>query len=147
MDIYIQWSLIYLCICVSAGTLLSANRGHNVTLPCFYGSSARNLCWYKQVAGEQPQIISSFYKHSPDSNKFHNQFQGNKRFSVRSGEGFYHLNIFNVRDSDSAMYYCGHTSVTVTEFINATFLILKGILFLILDIKLFSMVYFFFSPI
>lgn len=128
-DICIQWSLMYLCICVSAGTLLSANPGHNVTLPCFYDSSARNLCWYKQVAGEQPQILSSFYKHSPGSNKFHNQFQDNKRFSVRTGKGFYHLNIFNVQDSDSAMYYCGHTTGTVTEFNNGTFLVLKGILF------------------
>ncbi|XP_078132603.1 uncharacterized protein LOC144534508 [Sander vitreus] len=108
----------------ASGTLLSANPGHNVTLPCFYDSSAKNLCWYKQVAGEKPQIVSSFYKYSPDSNKFHNQFQ-DKRFSVRIGKGFYHLNIFNIRDSDSAMYYCGHTTGTVTEFNNGTFLVLK----------------------
>ncbi|KAA8582567.1 uncharacterized protein LOC116707407 isoform X1 [Etheostoma spectabile] len=108
----------------ATGTLLSTNPGHNVTLPCFYNSSAKHLCWYKQVAGEQPQIISSFYKYLPDSNKFYNQFQDNDRFSVHTGEGFYHLNIFNVQDSDSAMYYCGHTSSVVTEFNNGTFLVL-----------------------
>ncbi|XP_075943001.1 uncharacterized protein LOC142945948 [Anarhichas minor] len=108
------------------GALLYAKPGHNVTLPCFYVSRANNLCWYKQVAGEQPQIISSFYKHSPDSNIFYNQFKDNKRFSVHTDAGFYHLNISNVQDSDSAMYYCGHISIAVTEFENGTFLVLKG---------------------
>ncbi|XP_056225825.1 uncharacterized protein LOC130164862 [Seriola aureovittata] len=104
------------------GALLYANLGDNVTLLCF--SSERNLCWYKQVAGEQPQIISSFYKHS-FSNIFYNQFKDDKRFSVHTGAGFYHLDISNVQDSDSAMYYCGQTSVTVTEFSNGTFLAVK----------------------
>ncbi|XP_070786342.1 polymeric immunoglobulin receptor-like [Enoplosus armatus] len=107
------------------GALLYTNPGHNVTLPCFYASSAKHLCWYKQVAGEQPQIMSSFYKHLPNSNSFHNQFKGNARFSVHTGEGFYHLNISNVQDLDSAMYYCGQTKITVTEFDNGTFLFLK----------------------
>ncbi|XP_033961838.1 immunoglobulin superfamily member 2-like [Pseudochaenichthys georgianus] len=38
---------------------------------------------------------------------------------------FYHLNISNVQDSDSAIYYCGTTSGVVTEFDNGTFLVLK----------------------
>lgn len=94
-------------VCVSDGALLYTYPGHSVTLSCFYSASAKYLCWYKQVAGEQPHIISSVYKHSPDSNSFHNQFKDDKRFSVHAGEGFYHLNISNVQDSDSAMYYCG----------------------------------------
>ncbi|KAM6894191.1 uncharacterized protein PEZ65_021871 [Lycodopsis pacificus] len=107
------------------GALLYTKPGHNVSLPCFYVSGFNNLCWYKQVAGEQPQIISSFYKHSPDSNNFYNQFKDNKRFSVHTDAGFYHLNISNVQDSDSAMYYCGHINIAVTEFENGTFLVLK----------------------
>ncbi|XP_070849920.1 T cell receptor alpha chain MC.7.G5-like [Chaetodon trifascialis] len=109
------------------GALLYANTGDNVTLPCFYASdSAKYLCWYKQVAGEQPQIISSFYRHSPDTNKFHNQFKGDRRFSVHPGRGFYHLNISDVHNSDSAMYYCGQISITVTDFDNGMFLVVKG---------------------
>ncbi|KAK9524538.1 hypothetical protein VZT92_016921 [Zoarces viviparus] len=107
------------------GALLYTKLGHNVTLPCFDVSNSNNLGWYKQVAGEQPQIITSFYKHSPDSNIFYNQFKDNKRFSVHTAAGFYHLNISNVQDSDSAMYYCGHVSVAVTQFENGTFLVLK----------------------
>uniref|UniRef100_A0AAQ4P8H7 Ig-like domain-containing protein n=1 Tax=Gasterosteus aculeatus aculeatus TaxID=481459 RepID=A0AAQ4P8H7_GASAC len=114
--------------CLWSGALLYATPGQSVTVPCFYASGAKHICWYKQVAGEQPQIISSFYKHSPDSNSFHNQFKDNKRFSVYAGAGFYHLNISNVQDSDSAMYYCGHATIMMTEFDDGTLLVLKGIL-------------------
>ncbi|KAL6118797.1 sirpd [Pungitius sinensis] len=109
----------------ASGALLYATPGQSVTVPCFYASEAKHICWYKQVAGEQPQIISSFYKHSPDSNSFHNQFKGNERFSVHTGAGFYHLNISNVQDSDSAMYYCGRTTIKITEFDDGTLLVLK----------------------
>ncbi|XP_041820974.1 uncharacterized protein LOC121626493 [Chelmon rostratus] len=119
--------VLLVSLCRAYGALLYANTGHNVTLPCFYASdSAKHLCWYKQVAGERPQIISSFYKHSPDTNSFHNQFKGDKRFSVHAGRGFYHLNISNVQSSDSAAYYCGQISVTVTEFNNGIFLVVKA---------------------
>ncbi|XP_070711343.1 uncharacterized protein [Pempheris klunzingeri] len=107
------------------GALLYATEGQNVTLPCFYASNVNHLVWYKQVPGEQPRIISYFYKHLPKHNGFHNHFKNNKRFSVHSGEGFYHLNISNVLDWDSAMYYCGKTNVAFTEFDNGTYLVLK----------------------
>ncbi|XP_013878383.1 uncharacterized protein LOC106527912 [Austrofundulus limnaeus] len=107
------------------GDVLYANFGDDVSLPCFFTSSATHLSWYKQVAGEHPQIISFFYKSSPDSNRFYNQFQGNERFSVHIGEGFYNLNISNVQDSDAAMYSCSFTSISVTVFNNGTFLALK----------------------
>ncbi|KAM7377555.1 hypothetical protein PAMA_014051 [Pampus argenteus] len=107
------------------GALLFANIGDNVTLPCFYDSGAKNLCWYKQVAGEQPEIISSFYKHSHGSNNFYNQFKDNERFSVHIGERSYHLNISNAQLVDSAMYYCGQTSVAITQFHNGIFLVFK----------------------
>ncbi|XP_026152352.1 uncharacterized protein LOC113124112 [Mastacembelus armatus] len=124
---------------LSDGAVLYANPRDNVTLPCFYTSSAKYLGWYKQVAGEQPQIISSFYKHFIQSNIFHKQFKDNKRFSVHAGEGFYHLNISNVQHSDSAMYYCGQTHVAVTEFDNGTFLVLKGNFYIVLHFRDFTL--------
>ncbi|XP_051799918.1 uncharacterized protein LOC110967685 [Acanthochromis polyacanthus] len=105
------------------GALLYANLGDDVTLFCRYASEAKYLLWYKQVAGEQPQIISSFYKHSISS--FHNQFQGNQRFSVQTGQGFYHLKISDIQDSDAAMYYCGQNNMIGTEFDDGTLLVLK----------------------
>ncbi|XP_041841419.1 M1-specific T cell receptor alpha chain-like [Melanotaenia boesemani] len=104
------------------GDVIYASAGENVTLPCFYASSAKHLSWYKQLAGEQPQIISSIYKGS--ANVFYNNFKEG-RFSIHPGEDFYHLNISDVQDSDSALYFCGHTSITVTKFNKGTFLMLK----------------------
>ncbi|XP_072232395.1 uncharacterized protein [Leuresthes tenuis] len=121
----LRFYTLFIVLFRAYGDLLYANLGDNVTLPCVYSSSVKHLTWYKQVAGEQPQMVSSFYKHSPDSNSFQEPFKDEKRFSVQTGEGFYNLIISNVQDSDSAMYYCGHTSITVTEFYKATFLVLK----------------------
>uniref|UniRef100_A0A3P9NEX9 Ig-like domain-containing protein n=1 Tax=Poecilia reticulata TaxID=8081 RepID=A0A3P9NEX9_POERE len=108
--------------CFSDGDVLYADFGDNVTLHCFYTSSASHLNWYKQVPGEPPQIISTFYKHLPGSNTLHKQFKDNKRLSVYTKEGLYDLKISNIQDSDSALYYCGYTSISVTEFDNGTFL-------------------------
>ncbi|XP_061566126.1 uncharacterized protein LOC133420450 [Cololabis saira] len=112
-------------LCGAYGDVLYAHPGDNVTLSCFYTASSKHLSWYKQVAGQQPQIVSYFYESSSNSNKFFLEFESNERFSVHVGKGFYNLNISNVQDWDSAMYYCGHMTVTVTEFETATFLILK----------------------
>uniref|UniRef100_A0A3B5QUY9 Immunoglobulin kappa light chain-like n=1 Tax=Xiphophorus maculatus TaxID=8083 RepID=A0A3B5QUY9_XIPMA len=131
-----------LCCCVSADTnnletnlwagafsftsLLSVSLTlslYNVTLRCFYTSSASHLNWYKQVPGESLQIISTFYKHHAGSDTFHKQFKDNRRFSVHTEEGLYDLKISDVRDSDSALYYCGYTSISITKFDNGTFLL------------------------
>uniref|UniRef100_A0A3Q3GIT4 Ig-like domain-containing protein n=1 Tax=Kryptolebias marmoratus TaxID=37003 RepID=A0A3Q3GIT4_KRYMA len=119
---FIYFRLLYsdLFFCVSDGDVLYANLGDDVSLPCFFTSSATHLSWYKQVAGEQPRIISSFYKSSLNSNIFYNQFKDNRRFSVDTGGGFYNLNISNIQDSDSAMYSCSYTRVSVTIFISGT---------------------------
>uniref|UniRef100_A0A3Q3DZC0 Uncharacterized LOC109992832 n=1 Tax=Labrus bergylta TaxID=56723 RepID=A0A3Q3DZC0_9LABR len=114
-------------LCLSDGALLYADPGQHVTLPCVFTSSAKYMSWYKQVAGEKPQIMSSFYKHSRDAIGFFNQFKDKNRFSAQTGEGFYHLIISNVQESDSAMYYCGQTSITTIEFHEGIFLVLKGI--------------------
>ncbi|XP_039896696.1 uncharacterized protein LOC120739098 [Simochromis diagramma] len=107
------------------GALLYARLGDKVTFHCSFASRAKYLSWYKQVIGESPRVISSFYKHLLDSNSFHPGFKNNQRISVDSGEDFYRLNIFNVQDSDSAMYYCGQTSISVTKFDDGTFLVLR----------------------
>ncbi|XP_041635641.1 uncharacterized protein LOC121504693 [Cheilinus undulatus] len=121
----LSFYLLCLCLCTAYGALLYADHGQNVTLECFFTSSAKYLSWYKQMAGGQPQIISSIYTHIPDVNSFHNQFKATKRFSVQTGRGFYHLTISYVQSSDSAMYYCGQTSITITEFYEGIFLVLR----------------------
>ncbi|KAM3590305.1 uncharacterized protein V6R79_007293 [Siganus canaliculatus] len=118
-----KFYLLSLCVLRVCGELLYVNPGDNVTLQCFYSSAdANHLCWYKQLAGEQPKIISSFYT---QFNTFYNQFKGDRRFAIEAGKGFYHLNISNIQDSDSAAYYCGHTSIAITEFYSGKFLFLR----------------------
>ncbi|CAJ1086671.1 uncharacterized protein LOC117807118 [Xyrichtys novacula] len=108
------------------GILLYADPGQNVTLRCFPAEEAQHLCWYKQVAGEQPQMISYYYKHSVNPHSFNEQFKDNRRFSVQTGKDFYHLNILNVQDSDSAMYYCGHILISATKYDEGIYLVLRG---------------------
>uniref|UniRef100_A0A3P9L631 Ig-like domain-containing protein n=1 Tax=Oryzias latipes TaxID=8090 RepID=A0A3P9L631_ORYLA len=96
-------------LCVSDGDLLSVNIGDEVTLPCSFSSSGKRLSWYQQRVGQHPQIISSMYKHSY-SKSFNKEFT-DRRFSVHTEGGFYSLNISDVQKSDSAMYYCGHTTL------------------------------------
>ncbi|XP_034532704.1 uncharacterized protein LOC117807495 [Notolabrus celidotus] len=117
--------LLWILLCRAYGVLQYADPGQIVTLQCFFDSSSNYLSWYKQVAGEQPQLITSFYKHFLDAYHFHNQFKDDNRFSVQTGEGAFHLIISEVRDSDSALYYCGHTSITITEFQEGIHLVLK----------------------
>uniref|UniRef100_A0A3B3DRN9 Ig-like domain-containing protein n=1 Tax=Oryzias melastigma TaxID=30732 RepID=A0A3B3DRN9_ORYME len=123
-----MWSLItlffFLITHCKSVYLLSVYIGDSVTLPCSFASSSKHLSWYQQRVGEQPQIISSIYKRS-NSNSFYKPFD-NRRFSVHTGGELYSLSISDVQNSDSAMYYCGHTSITVTEFDRGTFLMVKG---------------------
>ncbi|XP_035985414.1 uncharacterized protein LOC105915689 [Fundulus heteroclitus] len=122
----LRFYVLLLPLFTAYGDVLYADLGENVTLNCFYTSSAKHLSWYKQVPGEPPQIISSFYKSLADSNIFHKQFKDSKRLSVSTGDGFYNLKISNVQSSDSALYYCSFTLITVTEFAKGTFLLLKN---------------------
>ncbi|XP_029932133.1 uncharacterized protein LOC115376590 [Myripristis murdjan] len=104
-------------------SLLYANLGDNVTIPCFCPASTNHVSWYKQAAGGNPQIIS--YSYFGDKNNFQPPFKDSRRFSVDSGKGFYHLKLFDIQQSDSATYYCARTIIAVTEFGNGTFLALK----------------------
>uniref|UniRef100_A0A3B3WNG2 Ig-like domain-containing protein n=1 Tax=Poecilia mexicana TaxID=48701 RepID=A0A3B3WNG2_9TELE len=122
----LRFYVLLVPLCKAYGDILYADFGDNVTLHCFYTSSASHLNWYKQMPGEPPQIISTFYKHLPSSNTLHRQFKDNKRLSVYTKEGLYDLKISDIRDSDSALYYCGFTSISITEFDNGTFLLLKS---------------------
>lgn len=110
----------------ACGHLLYAKLGDNVTLPCHYGpgDTANYVCWYRQLAGESPRSIFSFYRHAPTALTFYNNFD-EKRYSIHAGKGFYHLNLSNVQHSDVGMYYCGKTTVQFTEHNEGTFLALR----------------------
>uniref|UniRef100_A0A4W5JKA2 Ig-like domain-containing protein n=1 Tax=Hucho hucho TaxID=62062 RepID=A0A4W5JKA2_9TELE len=106
--------------------LLHAHLGDNVILQCFYPDRNSYISWYKLTVGQKPQLVSTIYKYEGGAT-FHSEFKDNPRFTVQSGNGFYHLHISNTQPSDSATYVCGGINVNVMEFKNGIILILKGL--------------------
>uniref|UniRef100_A0A8C7LZ27 Ig-like domain-containing protein n=1 Tax=Oncorhynchus mykiss TaxID=8022 RepID=A0A8C7LZ27_ONCMY len=105
--------------------LLHAHLGDNVILQCFYPDRNSYISWYKLAVGQKPQLVSTIYKYDGGA-QFHTEFKDNPRFTVQSGNGFFHLHISNTQPSDSATYVCGGINVNVMEFKNGIILILKG---------------------
>ncbi|CAB1351607.1 unnamed protein product [Coregonus sp. 'balchen'] len=113
---------IHICICWVYQGLV----GETVTLQCFYkGNLALYFMWYKQTLGDNPQIVSTFYRYNKNATFYH-EFKGNTRFSVQSGEGINHLKISDMQLSDSATYYCGNSYANQVEFGEGAILIVKG---------------------
>ncbi|XP_055360520.1 uncharacterized protein LOC114844111 isoform X2 [Betta splendens] len=96
--------------------LLPLNIGDNVTLQCSYESDdSAWFFWYKQILGEKPKLISSFYVYDTKIT-FHNEFQDNKHFKLETKEGKNDLHIFHLTVSDSATYYCASSYTFVLSF-------------------------------
>uniref|UniRef100_A0A3Q4M0W4 Ig-like domain-containing protein n=1 Tax=Neolamprologus brichardi TaxID=32507 RepID=A0A3Q4M0W4_NEOBR len=92
----------------SSGThcgFVSPSVGDKVTLQCFYEEDAVMSYWYKQSLGQNPKLVSKFYKHEK-SGTFYSEFENNSRFSLDTGNGNNHLIISDIQISDSATYYC-----------------------------------------
>ncbi|XP_040929547.1 uncharacterized protein LOC114866657 [Betta splendens] len=101
-----------------AGKYLAVNVGDNVTLQCSNeDNDSAWLFWYKNILGEKPKLISSFYMY--DLNifiTFYNEFRENKRFKLESKEGKNDLHILHLNVSDSATYYCASSYTFVLSF-------------------------------
>ncbi|GAA6102140.1 uncharacterized protein LOC113645963 isoform X1 [Tachysurus ichikawai] len=102
-------------------SLISADRGHAVTLHCTLGVKSSNdlILWYKQKPGRIPQGIGMIGVSigeiiSPPFNKA--VFQLTKTRNITS------LNILHVTKDDEAMYICGASRVNVIEFSSGIFL-------------------------
>uniref|UniRef100_A0A4W6DHD9 Ig-like domain-containing protein n=1 Tax=Lates calcarifer TaxID=8187 RepID=A0A4W6DHD9_LATCA len=85
---------------------VSTKSGDNLTLKCFYeGDVAARYYWYKQGLGQKPRLISTFYLYETNGT-FYNEFRNNPRFTLDTKNGKNHLQITDLRISDSATYYC-----------------------------------------
>uniref|UniRef100_UPI0037E931E6 uncharacterized protein n=1 Tax=Semicossyphus pulcher TaxID=241346 RepID=UPI0037E931E6 len=104
----------------------SANVGESVTLRCFYeGDVAAMIFWYKQTLGQEPRLISSFYKHDTKGT-FSEEFKDNPRFTLETKNATNHLTISNLVPSDSATYYCISCYAYNFEFAEGATLSVKG---------------------
>ncbi|XP_041821048.1 uncharacterized protein LOC121626540 [Chelmon rostratus] len=95
---------------------VSVKIGDNVTLQCFYeGDVLAKFYWYKQTLGQKPRRISTYYKYDKNGT-FHGEFENNRRFTLDTKTGRNHLNITDLRISDSATYYCARSFAYRFEF-------------------------------
>lgn len=79
-----------------------------------------SIIWYKQIIGHKPSEMVTI-QHVPE---FKKEFKPEK-FSIEKEKRNCHLKISKVEQSDEAVYYCGLIKFQ-TQFINATFLSVKG---------------------
>ncbi|XP_061664324.1 uncharacterized protein LOC133494466 isoform X3 [Syngnathoides biaculeatus] len=117
---------LFLALFRAHADVLFASPGDNVSLPCFFAAGAKYVCWYKQVAGDVPQIVTSFYGYVQTSRGHRLAADVGRRMAVHPGENFLHLNISHVRLSDSAEYYCGQSVLNVMRFDRGIFLLVRG---------------------
>ncbi|XP_049423495.1 uncharacterized protein LOC125883343 [Epinephelus fuscoguttatus] len=104
---------------------VSANVDDDVTLQCFYEGEATMLYWYKQTLGQEPRLISHFYKHG-DNGIFYDEFKNNPRFTLDTENGKNNLKISDLQVSDSATYYCARNYVNIFKFVAGITVDVKG---------------------
>ncbi|XP_028420146.1 uncharacterized protein LOC114545811 [Perca flavescens] len=105
-------------------SFVSAKTGDNLTLRCFYeGDNASKFYWYKQTLGQEPRLISTYYKFK--NGLFHDEFKNNSRFTLDTENGKHHLKITDLRVSDSATYYCASNAYSF-EFAEGTLVNVEG---------------------
>ncbi|XP_074479488.1 uncharacterized protein LOC141760522 [Sebastes fasciatus] len=104
---------------------VSANVGNSVTLQCFYeDSEPASLYWFMQTPGQKPRLISSSYMHTTAT--FYHEFKNNSRFTVDKEKSNNHLTIFDLRISDSAIYYCAASDSFALYFAEGTLVSVQG---------------------
>lgn len=104
----------------------SSDVGNNVALQCLcQDDTAVMFYWYKQLLGQEPKLVSTFYKHT-NSAIFEDEFNIS-RFSLDTGN---HRNIVlkiaDVKISDSASFHCLKSNLIDFTFCEGTSLHVKG---------------------
>ncbi|XP_068570023.1 uncharacterized protein [Cebidichthys violaceus] len=104
---------------------LSVQSGETLTLQCFDEDGlATRLYWYKQILGQKPRQISTFYKYDKNGT-FHAEFK-NPSFTLDTAVGKNHLRITDLQISDSATYYCASSFSFKFDFMEGTTVSVKG---------------------
>nr|XP_046236676.1 uncharacterized protein LOC124054561 [Scatophagus argus] len=104
---------------------LSPNVGESVTLSCSCLDDVSVMFyWYKQTAGLNPKLVSSFYSYNANST-FHDEFK-NPRFSADIENLKYQLKISDLQISDSGTYYCIGSNSHLLKFCEGTTVTIKG---------------------
>lgn len=104
----------------------SADVGDSVTLKCFYKDSfTTTLYWYKQVIGQKPKLMSSYYLFGQKAS-FMDEFRNSTRFQLVTENLQHHLTISDLRVADSATYYCIASNFFEYQFHDGTTVSVRG---------------------
>ena len=107
-------------------SFISVEIGKNLTLHCFFVQDiSTRLYWYKQLLGEKPKLITSYYKYDKNGT-FYDEFQHDTRLTLQSDNNNNHLTITDLRISDSATYYCASSYLYIFEFEESITVSVKG---------------------
>ncbi|KAI4898445.1 hypothetical protein NFI96_000501 [Prochilodus magdalenae] len=94
------------CVDIEQTSSLIANQNDNITINCKHkDSSLLNMLWYQQKEDSTAMALIG-YNYATSSPNYEDEFE-NQHFKMnrkKTEEG--ELNILNVRQSDSAVYYC-----------------------------------------
>ncbi|XP_042258215.1 immunoglobulin kappa light chain-like isoform X1 [Thunnus maccoyii] len=107
-------------------SFISAYFGDSVSLRCSYeGDVVTRLYWYKQILGQGPRIISTFYTFDRNGT-FYNEFNNNPRFTLDTENSKNYLKITDLHISDSATYYCVSSYLYTLKFSENIIVSVKG---------------------
>ncbi|XP_035266651.1 immunoglobulin kappa light chain-like [Anguilla anguilla] len=125
--VFVLFSKVYglLGNIIQPDTLVRAQIGDTVTLPCIYSVNVFDISWYKQPLGQKIQHIAVQDVNKNDT-QFFNEFNNSKRFSAKGTKGIFNLTVSQVEPSDSATYHCATTPFRETIFGDGTTLMVMG---------------------
>nr|ACU27019.1 novel immune-type receptor 19 [Dicentrarchus labrax] len=107
-------------------SFVSAQTGDNLTLKCFYeGDVAIKFHWCKQILGQKPRLISTYYKYNKNGT-FNGEFRSNPRFTLDTEIGKNHLKITDLQLSDSGTYLCISSNSLMLEFMEIITVSVEG---------------------
>uniref|UniRef100_A0A8C6SXX0 Ig-like domain-containing protein n=1 Tax=Neogobius melanostomus TaxID=47308 RepID=A0A8C6SXX0_9GOBI len=99
--------------------------GDALTLQCPHEFQIYKYYWYKQSLGALPRLVSNIYL-GADSQGLENEFRADARFKLGVEKDRNHLNISDIRPSDSATYFCTTSSSMNFEFVQSVTVFVKG---------------------
>jgi hypothetical protein len=103
--------------------------GDQVILNCVFSKQVYNegnMFWFKQVTGQIPRVVAKMQKNQSRP-ELHKEFRNSHlRMEKAQADGIYRLTIQKMEPTDEAVYYCVYITDCEVNFINGTFLVLKG---------------------
>uniref|UniRef100_A0A4W5K3X0 Ig-like domain-containing protein n=1 Tax=Hucho hucho TaxID=62062 RepID=A0A4W5K3X0_9TELE len=94
---------------IQTPSVLTVSTKGTATFHCDITKDEGNyVIWYKQVPGGVPQYVLRFYRTHASPNQYGSCFSSDRFTSKATSDKDYQFIISNVKEADSAVYYC-HT--------------------------------------